>query len=504
MTTILVIFVLSLGLSLSLTPLVGWGARYFGLLDKPSDRKVHTTPVPRAGGIAIYLAFYLPFICALFYSNKLLDEIFVETSLLGLAAGSTLVFALGLFDDIHWLTPRTKMVLQGLAAYVAYAGGISIVRLEIPFCSEVELGWLSLPVTLFWFIFVVNAINLIDGLDGLAAGVTLFASVVLFALSLMGERYVVASGLAALAGVSLGFLYFNFNPAIIFMGDGGSYFLGFMLAGLSIMGSMKSQATVTILIPIIALGVPLMDAFIAPIRRIVLGKDPFKADKSHIHHRLLKMGLNQRRAVLWMYAATILLGIFAFAIVQIRDERVGAILIILGIVLFFGIHKLGYLEYLAVDKVKGYFDDVTDEMGLKKDRRTFLNRQIAITEARTPDEMWERIVDALKVLKIDEAEIRLNRCYLGAKSNGSHHWAAYETDPVQDGCEQNILSIDLPLVADEKSYGMLRLKKNLKLDSLSHYTLRRIEHLRRSIVRKLNMFEAQKVRDAESIDKIRI
>jgi UDP-GlcNAc:undecaprenyl-phosphate GlcNAc-1-phosphate transferase len=494
MTTILVIFLLSLILSFSLTPLVGWLAQRFGVLDKPCERKIHAQALPTAGGIAIYLAFYVPFVCALFYSNRLLNEIFLESSLLWLAVGSTVVFALGLIDDIYWLTPKVKLAFQGIAALLAYAGGVRIVRLEIPFFSDVSLGWMSLPATLFWFVLVINAINLIDGLDGLAAGVSLFVSLVLLVLSVMGERYVVASGLAAVAGASLGFLCFNFNPASIFMGDGGSYFLGFMLAGLSILGSMKSQATVAILIPIIALGVPLMDAFIAPIRRVVLGKGPFQADTSHIHHKLLKMGLNQRRAVLWMYGVTILFGVTALIFVQIRDERGGFLLLILGLALVFGVGKLGYLRHLAVDRMMGYFNDVTDEMGLKKERRTFLNRQIAVSEARDIDEMWDSVIEALETLKIDHAEIQLSSVCLGVETNGHHTWSAYEIQESLNECEQNILSIALPLVTDQKSYGMLYLKKNLKRDSLSHYTLKRIEHLRRSIVRKLSMFEEEDVK----------
>jgi len=491
MTTILAILFLSFVLSFSLTPLVGRLATRYGVLDKPSERKVHTQPLPTAGGIALYLAFYAPFLCALFFSNKLVDEIFRESSLLWLAAGSTVVFALGLFDDVYRLSPRIKLLFQSAAALLAYGGGVRIERLEIPYCSELALGDMSLPITLFWFVLVINAINLIDGLDGLAAGVSLFASLVLLALSIMGERYVVASGLAGVAGASLGFLCFNFNPASIFMGDGGSYFLGFMLAGLSIMGSMKSQATVAILMPVIALGVPLMDAFIAPIRRLALGKDPFQADTSHIHHKLLKMGLNHRRAVLWIYGATILLGIAALVMVQIRDERAGFILLVLGLALVFGVRKLGYLEHLAVDRMMGYLNDVSDEMGLKKERRSFLNRQIAITEAADMDEMWASVIEALRFLKIEQAELRVNDFCLGKPSNGRQAWSILEVEESPRECRQNILSIDLPLIASEKSYGMLYLKKDLRRDSLSHYTLKRIEHLRRSIVRKLAMFEAQ-------------
>lgn len=481
MKMVLMIFLLSLGVALLITPMVALVARRFNLVDKPSGRKVHTKPIPRIGGVAIYLAFFGPFLGILLYPNDLISKILSEQSLLWVSMGATLVFLMGLADDIFRLRPLVKFGVQAIAALIAYVGGVDVI--------VGSFGWLALPVTLFWFLLVINAVNLIDGLDGLAAGVTLFVSLVLLVLCILGGKLLVAAGLAALVGACLGFLRYNFNPASIFMGDGGSYFLGYMLASLSILGSMKSQATVAILIPVIALGLPLMDTVLAPVRRFLIGKELFQPDKSHIHHKLLKMGFSHRNTVLLLYGATILLGISALMLVNAHDQRAAFILLVVGVSVIVGIHKLGYLEYLAVDKMIGYLHDVTDEMGLKKDRRTFLNRQIAISETLDTDELWERIIDALELLGIDQAEIRFNGVCFEVPTDADYKWCGRELKERPGQCQHRVMSLDLPLADDQNSYGTLHMRKDLMLDPISHYTLRRIEHLRRSIVRKLKTFE---------------
>ena len=497
MRTIFAVLITSLCLALVLTPLAAVIGRRYGIVDAPSDRKVHVKPIPRIGGVAIYLAFFGPFLGALFYSNPLIGQILSEPAVLWMSCGATLVFLVGFADDIFRLHPLVKFGVQAVAACLAYHGGICISHLQLPGTAVLDLGWFGLPVTIFWFLLITNAFNLIDGLDGLAAGVCLFASLILLILSVMGGRYLVATGLAALVGACLGFLRYNFNPASIFMGDGGSYFLGFMLASLSILGSIKSQATVAILIPVIALGLPLIDTVIAPIRRFVMGKQLFQPDKSHIHHKLLKLGLSQRGAVLLLYGATVFLGLFAILLVNAHDRNAALILLVLGVCVIAGIRKLGYLEYVAVDKMVGYVQDVTDVMGLSKDRRTFLDRQMAIGEAEDIEQLWDRITDALELLRIDRAEIRFDGVCCAAGEDNFYCWHGRATADVPGPSQENrFLSISLPLVDEHKSYGTLYLAKDVIIDPISHYTLRRVEHLRRSIVRKLTVFnERGKVGD---------
>lgn len=488
---ILSIFFISLTLALIFGPFVKHFAFSRNLMDRPSSRKVHAEPVPRVGGIILYLACLIPFVIGIAVTPAVATDRFPMHSVYWMLSGATLVFLLGLVDDVHGLRPGIKFVFQGVAAFLAYHGGIYFEFVELPWGPSFSLGVFSMPFTIFWFLLVINAINLIDGLDGLAAGVSLFVALVLLTMSLLGGKYLVSLGLAALAGACLGFLRYNFNPASIFMGDSGSYFLGFMLASLSVLGSMKSQATVAIIIPIVALGVPLMDTLLAPIRRFIIGQDLFQPDKRHIHHQLLRKGLTHRKAVLWMYGATIFLGIFALLIVNTRDERAGFILIILAALVIVGIRKLGYLEYFAVDKMIGYFRDVTDEMGIKRDRRTFLNRQIEIKQAKTTDELWDRVIEALEQLRIDDARMHFNGLSEKLDANGPYTWKAREISVEPSECEYCVLSLDLPLLNNGKSYGVLHLRKDLVRDPITPYTLRRIEHLRRSVVNKIQELEEE-------------
>ncbi|MHC1729934.1 MAG: glycosyltransferase family 4 protein [Syntrophobacteraceae bacterium] len=487
MKTVLTIFLVSLCLALLLTPLATRIARRFDLVDRPSGRKIHTRPIPRIGGVAIFFAFFAPFTGTLVYTNDLIAKIHSDPALFLVVIGAAIVFLMGLADDLFRLHPMLKFSVQAVAAFLAYTGGLSISQLQLPWTGGVDFGWLSLTMTIFWFLLVINAINLIDGLDGLAAGVCFFASLTLLLLSLLGGRYLAAAGLAALAGACLGFLRYNFNPASIFMGDSGSYFLGYMLASLSIVGSMKSQTTVAVLIPVISLGLPLIDTVLATIRRFLIGKEIFQPDKSHIHHRLLKMGFSHRKTVLLLYAATIFLGFFALMLVNAQDQTSAIVLLLLGLTLAIGIHKLGYLEYLAVDKVFGYIQDVTDVMGLNKERRTFLNHQIAINEAVNAEELWDRIIEALELLRIDRAEIRFNGISFELPADCT--WCGRDMGEITRKDQYRVMSLDLPLSDTTKSYGTLHLEKDLAFDPVRHYTLRRIEHLRRSVVRKLIIFD---------------
>jgi len=474
-------------ISLLITPLIARLAVRLDLVDRPSARKVHTKPIPRIGGVAICLAFFIPLVASLLCSNDLAAKILADKSLLLVAMGAAAVFLMGLKDDISPMRPGVKFAVQAAAALLAYAGGVRIFELQLPWAPICSLGIFSLPITIFWFLLVINAINLIDGLDGLAAGISLFVSLALLASSVMGGGFLVAGGFAALAGACMGFLRYNFNPASIFMGDSGSYFLGYMLAALSILGSMKSQATVAILIPVIALGFPLMDAILSPIRRFAVGKEPFLPDKNHIHHRLLKMGLSHRNAVLLLYGATIFLGLFALLLVHAQDKKAAVILLITGISICTCIHKLGYLEYLATDKIMGYLHDISDAVGLQKDRRTFLSHQIAIDETANTDQLWKQLVSAFKLLKIDQAKVRFNGvCF---STDGSYAWCGNEIGKSPRQSQQRVFFLELPLADNQKTYGTLQIKKDLASDPLSHCTLRRIEQLRQAIVRKLRAFE---------------
>jgi UDP-GlcNAc:undecaprenyl-phosphate GlcNAc-1-phosphate transferase len=344
MRTYLVTFILSLLGAAALTPAVRLLARSVGAIDRAvSSRRIHAGPIPRLGGVAIVIAFYLPVIGLLLFDNLIAQAFKADRGLvIGLLAGGLGIVLLGVYDDLRAANAWKKFAVQFLVAGLMYLIGFRIQVISTPFGGELSLGWLGLPLTLLWIVGVVNAMNLIDGLDGLAGGVAFFAVLTAFAVSYLRGETLLIVFTAALAGAILGFLFYNFNPATIFMGDTGSMFLGFVLAVTSMRASQKSATTVAIIVPIVALGLPIMDTALAMARRIVRGQSPFTADKDHIHHRLLKLGLSQRSATLVLYGFSIVLGITAFAIAFSRGRAVGILLAVVGVVTLVFVRWLGY------------------------------------------------------------------------------------------------------------------------------------------------------------------
>ncbi len=482
MISITVAFLVAALVVLVSTPAVGSLARALGILDRPSERKVHQQAVPRAGGVAIFLGVGISMALVLLYGTAVGNLVAWDMPRVSMWAGALVALGLGVTDDVRRLSPKLKFVVQVAAALVAYAGGVRIQGVLFPWGMELGLGALSLPGTIFWFVLLMNAMNLIDGLDGLAAGVSLFACMVLGALCLVSNRTVEALGFASVAGACLGFLRYNFNPASVFMGDGGSYFLGYLIAGMSVLGSMKSQTAVALLIPVVALGVPLMDTLWATVRRFILGLGIFHPDRDHLHHRLLAMGFTQRRAVLIMYGASLGLGVLSLAMVYMRDFRAGVLLLLIGMVAVAAIRKLGYLEYLAAEKFIGWFDDLSDEMGIKKDRRTFLAKQVEIYQSNSLEQMWERVLGAAEHLGMDFVEMRV----FDGKDPLTHRqvclWEAKQGQDPSDRFEPaKAMFISLPLGQGETKLGLMCLAKDLSGKPLPRHALRRIEHLRRTV-----------------------
>ncbi len=307
---------------------------------------MHAKPVPRLGGVAIVLAFNAP-ITALLFVDSSVAFIFRQQGdlILGLYLGGFAIAALGLYDDLYGAGARLKFSVQIGVALVLFAIGFRIESLSWPFGPPIALGGLALPFTVLWTVGLINAMNLIDGLDGLAGGVALFAVVTNFILSFSRHDILVSLAMAALGGAILGFLIFNFNPASIFMGDTGSMFLGFVLAAIAVKTSTKSGTTVAMLVPIIALGLPIMDTLLAMIRRAVLGRSLFDADKDHIHHRLMsRLRLSHRSAVLALYALCCLFALTALALAFANGVQSAMLLIAVSVVVFVLMRKLGYLD----------------------------------------------------------------------------------------------------------------------------------------------------------------
>lgn len=306
--------------TLLVTPLVRRLAVRYGLVDRPGGRKVHATPIPRIGGVALFLGVLVALAVQalgewkLGWGGMLLDPS-IRTELLGVLAGMVLIFAVGLIDDIVNLSPGAKLLGQSLAAAVVVMAGLRIEFIGNPLGGGlIALGLLSWPVTLVYLVGFANVVNLIDGLDGLAAGVSAIAGASLFAIAVQGNHLEAAAMSVALIGACLGFLRYNFNPASIFMGDSGALFLGFTLAAISLLGVMKSTAAIALAVPLIIIGVPIFDTASAIVRRLRHNRPIQEADKGHIHHRLLGRGFDQRQTVLIIYVWSAALAVGAWAV----------------------------------------------------------------------------------------------------------------------------------------------------------------------------------------------
>ncbi|MDQ0231440.1 glycosyltransferase family 4 protein [Metabacillus malikii] len=326
--TILICFVLSI----LLTPIVKKLAFKIGATDKPNQRKVHQKIMPRLGGLAIFLSFLVGVIIHQPQKNYDLPFILLgENVHIPIILGSLIIVITGIIDDMKEISAKFKLFGQVAAAsIVVILGGINVEFINLPFGGEINFGIFSIPITIIWIVGITNAINLIDGLDGLAAGVSTIA---LFSIAgmalLMGNPYVMVMALL-LAVSTLGFLIFNFHPAKIFMGDTGALFLGFMISVLSLLG-FKNVTFVSLIIPIIILGVPISDTIFAIIRRIV-NKQPLSSpDKSHLHHCLIRIGYSHRQSVLLIYAMSATFGLAAFIFSQ--ATLWGSLIILLTLVI---------------------------------------------------------------------------------------------------------------------------------------------------------------------------
>lgn len=335
-------FLVAMAMSLIVTPPVIKFALKTGAVDLPNERKVHKVPIPRIGGLGIYIAFMVALSFSIFVSN--LDGASLH-EIAGLALSGTLIVVLGLIDDYKNLPAKVKLLGQIFAAAVLVLGfDVRIDFITDPLGDYIYLEWIAIPATIFWLVGLTNTINLIDGLDGLAAGVAAIASITILLVAMKQNFFLVTILTAALAGAASGFLFYNTNPAKIFMGDTGSMFLGFMLAGISVIGTVKSTATIALIVPILALGLPILDTTFAILRRYFGGKPIFQPDKGHLHHRLLKLGFTQRQAVLLMYIISAMLGLSAVALTEVSSQIAVVLLLMIGVAIAYGAKKLGVLH----------------------------------------------------------------------------------------------------------------------------------------------------------------
>jgi UDP-GlcNAc:undecaprenyl-phosphate GlcNAc-1-phosphate transferase len=370
MRSYLAAFLEALVMCLLLTPVMRALAQRVGAVSEPGERHVHTRAIPRLGGIAIALSAMAPALTLLFVDSSVAGFIRTEPSLVtGLLAGGTIMCALGALDDVRGLGVGTKLLVQVATAVFAYALGFRVDGIALPFVGPVSLGYFGLPFTVLWIVGVTNAVNLIDGLDGLAAGVVFFAAVSNLMVALLGDASVgtifVALLMASLMGTLLGFLVYNWNPARIFMGDSGSYFLGYLLATSSIMAPLQKASTaVSLLVPVVALGLPIFDTLFSMLRRYLERRPMFAPDRGHVHHRLIDMGITHRRAVATLYGACIVLAACAVAIALGRDWEIGLGLLGACVVVVGLVRSVGQIER-SRRAVSGDTQDDARALGLR-------------------------------------------------------------------------------------------------------------------------------------------
>lgn len=370
MRTFLAAFFMAFLVAGCLTPLVSWVAHKVGATSLPGGRHVNALAIPRLGGLALAAATLSP-LAALFVVDSEVARIVRDwnEAAIALAAGPTFMCLVGAWDDVRGLRPWPKLTAQLAAAVFAYAWGFRIEGLQIPLIGSVALGVFAPVVTVAWIVGITNAVNLIDGLDGLAAGVVFFAAATNLVVALIAGPSVgtifVCLLMASLMGSLLGFLFYNFNPARIFMGDSGSYFLGYMLALTSLLSPIQKASTaVSLMIPVLALGLPIFDTFLSIARRYVQRRPVFAADRGHIHHRLLDLGLTHRKTVVTLYGVTFVLATLAIITTLGRAWVAGLAVLGASSLLFALVRFLGYFESAqqALRLSTRTYDQFTDQL----------------------------------------------------------------------------------------------------------------------------------------------
>jgi UDP-GlcNAc:undecaprenyl-phosphate GlcNAc-1-phosphate transferase len=459
MKTYVLIFAAAFLISVVTTVIVRAVARRLGILDRPDrPRKVHTRPVPSLGGLAIYVAFFAPFAGFLFYQNAISDQLLLHLrDAIALFAASTVVLAVGMMDDVRGLSTRYKLSIELLAALLLFFTGYQIRAVSNPFGGPIDLGNLCLPVTVFWLMGSSNAFNLIDGLDGLAAGVGLFACATIFFVAIIFGNTLTALFMISMAGALLGFLLFNFHPASIFLGDSGSLFLGFVIGAIALKGSQKSATVVALLIPVLALGLPIMDTVLAILRRWSQRLPISHGDRQHLHHRLLSLGLSHRHAVWVLYGACGFLAAIAMFITAAGNAAVAITLGVAGVIVFTGVRLVGGVK---LADLKSRLD--WDRKQAKWRRRAWRLVDEAgddMNRACTPAELWQSLTRTLRELEFEEATMSLKPPYA---QNGSEplelSWAR-PSPPAQERDGSDPLSVRLLLQTDSATLGDFALTK---------------------------------------------
>jgi UDP-GlcNAc:undecaprenyl-phosphate/decaprenyl-phosphate GlcNAc-1-phosphate transferase len=425
------LFAFSLALSFVATREVRDMATRRGWVFAPRDgRHVHQAPLPRLGGVAIFIAFSVSLgmwlgLSLIFPRLRLIEGLAPDT-LLRIYVPACLIFCLGIYDDLRGAGPYLKFSVQAIAAAMLFAGGMRVLDLPLIFGSHSLPWFVGLPLTVLWVVAVTNAFNLIDGLDGLAAGSALFSTMVFFVVSLVDHSWLGSLMSVTLAGAILGFLRFNFNPATIFLGDSGSLFIGFILSALALAGAQKAPTFVAVAIPVVSFGLPILETLLSVMRRLISGRPIFTADREHIHHKLLQMGFSHRQVVIVLYAVSALFAMLSLFLLWPTGSTLGLVLAVVGTGIWLGVQHLNYLEFGELRRVA---------------QRTIDQRQIVINNlsvrraveelkaARDYDQVRSIMVAAFESNDFDAFELHLKSLAGDQAASGESarhfHWSKF-------------------------------------------------------------------------------
>jgi len=393
LNTVVVAFLIALTVALVLTPLIRGAAVRSGVLDHAlTSRKIHGRPIPRLGGVAIVVAFYTPLVALFFFDTGVGRLLWSQPQrALALILGGLAMAALGVYDDLNGSGARIKFTVQVLVAAGMWWAGYRADSIATPF-GTLELGLLGFPVTVLWIVGITNALNLIDGLDGLATGIALAAAATIFWVSFANHRALMALFMVCLAGGLLGFLRYNFHPASIFMGDSGSLFVGFVLAATALQTHEKSTTAVALLVPIVALGLPIGDTLLSMARRTLRGQPMFSSDRGHIHHRLMARGLSHRATVLALYGITVVLSGMAVALFHSDAWQTlafgGAIVAIAAMLLV----TAGYVRF---DQTRLLLSDRKNNLAM---RGAVRRAGELLRNAQDPEAVWKVVQEVVPAL----------------------------------------------------------------------------------------------------------
>lgn len=380
LTNILQLLAITTGVGFACTWIVRGLMRRLGVMDVPTGgRKAHSRAVAYEGGLAMWAAIIVGLVVALYLVPELILNL---DGFIGLVIGATIIVAIGCADDIMDMRPVIKLTAQLGVGALMYYYGFRIEKISNPFGGELVVwSGLSIAGTCLWYGLLINGINMIDGMDGLAAGIVAISAITLGAVALDLDTTFALLLCVVLLGACLGFLPFNFSPATIFMGDAGSMLLGFMLASITLLSSTKAPALLALIIPMLAVGVPLFETIFAFTRRILQGKHPFRADRRHLHHRFLALGFTERRTVLMFYYLTAYFGVTAYVLQRLEARATLPLVGIIGLGMLVLIENMRYLEKKRLLIVREEREIATAADGTTQ--KTVVKREVVVAEGAT-------------------------------------------------------------------------------------------------------------------------